>query len=119
MLRSIFRAFMFAYPEDFRANYSAQIQYDCEVEFIEQPSGAGRSAFSIPSVLALVTKGATMRFDRLYSDIAYALRRLRNAPLFAFVVLLTFALGIGANVAVFSVLHGVLLSPLPYPNASR
>lgn len=119
MLRSIFQAFLFVYPSDFRANYSAQIQSDFDLELLEQPSGAGRAVFAIRSVFDLVTQGAQMRFERLYSDMVYALRRLRNAPLFALVVLLTFALGIGANVAVFSVLHGVLLSPLPYPNQAR
>jgi predicted permease len=50
------------------------------------------------------------------SDIQYALRTFRRNPMFAATVVLTFALGIGATTAIFTVLYGVLLKPLPYPN---
>ena len=52
-------------------------------------------------------------------DLHYALRGLRRQPLFTLVTVLTLAVGIGANTAIFSLLYQVLLRPLPYANADR
>lgn len=55
----------------------------------------------------------------MWSDIQYALRNIAKKPLFYSVVILTLALGIGANAAIFTVVNGVLLQPLPYPHPER
>lgn len=57
--------------------------------------------------------------EALGQDLRYALRSLRRAPGYALAVVLTLALGIGANSAIFSLAYGVLWKPLPYPQASR
>jgi predicted permease len=59
------------------------------------------------------------RLDSVLVDLKLAFRRLRKSPGFAATVLLTIAIGIGANTAVFSVVNSVLLKPLPYSDAGR
>jgi putative ABC transport system permease protein len=57
--------------------------------------------------------------NSLFTDFAFALRLLRKAPVFTATIVAVLALGVGANTAVFSVIHGVLLHPFPYTDSER
>src|SRR6266852_5704916 len=57
--------------------------------------------------------------DHLLRELGYASRSLRQSPGFTVAAILTLALAIGPNTAIFSALEGVVLQPLPYPNPDR
>jgi putative ABC transport system permease protein len=62
---------------------------------------------------------ATLGLDSLLRNVRYALRQLRRSPAFAVTAVLAMALGVGPNVAIFSIIWATFLAPLPYPHADQ
>ena len=77
--------------------------------------------FGNPSVMRerVTTMDVASGFESFLRDLRYALRQLLKNPVFAVTVIATIALGLGATVGIFSIVHAVLLRPLPYRDADR
>jgi predicted permease len=86
-----------------------------------QAHEAALRAFGNPSLVEQRSREAWQWpvIESLLADVKLSLRRLRNSPGFTMTVILTLAIGIGANTAVFSVVNGVLIKPLAYPEPEQ
>src|SRR5688500_539349 len=77
------------------------------------------SAVVIPLLTTSAVATELEPMPSFLADLRFAIRSLRRAPGFLIVTVLALALGIGATTSIFSVVYGVLLRPLPYPDAER
>src|SRR5271165_6288352 len=87
----------------------------------EEATHAARRAFGNATLIEERGREAWQwpRLESLMADARFALRQLRKSPGFAATAILTLALGIGANTAIFTLIDSIMLRPLPYPQQEK
>jgi putative ABC transport system permease protein len=128
MRERVLRLLLQLYPAQFRRRYGAAMLDFLEQRLQERPGVAGWVPIVWDHVSAALAEHVRILRSRhrtrpslssLRDELVHAWRSATRRRSFAAIVIATVALGVGANTAIFSVVYGILLRPLPYPDAAR
>lgn len=119
MARRFLRSLLRVLPFDFRADYGREIERTFDEQQCDASGPAERARLWAGTVAAILGIGPREHLNQLRQDVTYALRGMRRDPGFVIVAILTLALGTGVNTAIFSIVHAVMLQPLPYADPDR
>ncbi len=111
----VYRRLLRLYPRDFSDDYADEMIG----LYRDRVRSEGVTEVWLALVADLARTAPREQVSTLGQDLRHAWRMWRRTPVLALAAILTLAIGVGANTAVFSVVHGVLLRPLPYPDADR
>lgn len=116
-----FRRLLRLLPADFQADYAREMERTFRAQEREaRERGRGSvAALWWETLRDLLRTAPREHLEQIAQDARYALRLFHRAPGFAAMAVLTIAIGIGANTAMFSAVHAVLLAPLPFPEPDR
>jgi putative ABC transport system permease protein len=118
----IFRLLLRIFPSDFREDFGNEMEEVFREQRAETEHAAGKIGLLRlwgETIVGMLRTGPREHLAMLRQDVNYAFRMMRKNPGFTIIAILALALGIGANTAIYSVIHGILLKPLPYPEGDR
>jgi putative ABC transport system permease protein len=111
----VYRRLLSLYPRDFSDEYADEMAR----LYRDRVRDEGPASVWLALLADLARTAPREQISTSLQDVRHAWRTWRRTPVLALAAILTLAFGVGANTAVFSVVHGVLLRPLPYPDADR
>src|SRR6185369_7714130 len=112
---NLYRALLLCYPAEFRYEYGPEMTQAFRDRWREE----GAPLLWLELIADIAITASKEHFHMLLNDVIYALRTLRKAPVFAAAAVLTLALGVGANTAIFTVVNAEMVRPLPFAEPDR
>jgi putative ABC transport system permease protein len=115
----VFRTLMRVLPAEFRGDYEREMAATFRAERRSADGAASLTRVWLATIADVFRTAPAEHLDILRRDLTYTIRMLARRPVLTFTAVLTLALGVGANTAIFSVVNGVLFAPFDYRDADE